>query len=123
MLSNLKDKASQVAQQVLKKAEKSLLTKFSKETKNSDGYLKVLITGAPESMSKRLVKGFADAAESYWGNLPGKNPKIINDLKAALVNEPSTSDVIELVKTLQIQLEKKQCKGILIIIDELGKFL
>ena len=123
LLSNPADEGSHAAQQVLKKAEKSLATKFSKETKDSDGYLKVLITGAPESMSKRLVKGLAEASDKYWKNLPGKNPRIINELKDAATGDVSTSEIVNLFIALQERLEKTRCKGILLVIDELGKFL
>ena len=123
LLSNPTEEGARTAQKVLRKAETSLAAKFTKETKNSHGYLKVLITGAPESMSKRLIKGLADAAEQYWTTLPGKNPKIINELKKAADSNVSTSEVIKLVVKLQSQLETKQCKGILLVIDELGKFL
>ena len=123
LLSNPGDEGSHAAQQVLKKAEKSLATKFVKETKDSDGYLKILITGAPESMSKRLVKGLAEASDKYWKNIPGKNPRIIDELKEAVVAEVSTSEVIALFVALQERLEKTRCKGVLLVIDELGKFL
>jgi len=123
LLSKPKNEGAKQAQQVLKKAEKPLATKFIKETKNSEGFLKVLITGAPESMSKRLVKGLADSAETYWKEIKGKKPKIVSDLKKAVESDVSTSEVITLVVSLQTALEKTGCKGVLLVIDELGKFL
>ncbi|HIP95530.1 MAG TPA: hypothetical protein EYH20_09365 [Leucothrix sp.] len=54
LLSNTESEGAKQAQQVLNKAEKSLSTKFTKETKDSGGFLKILITGAPESMFLRL---------------------------------------------------------------------
>ncbi|MFK5948278.1 MAG: hypothetical protein QM500_05875 [Methylococcales bacterium] len=123
LLSSPEDDGSRIAQRILNKAEKTLAAKFKKETKNSDGYLKVLITGAPESMSKRLVKGLAESAGKYWSTLPGKNPKIINDLKNASMNDVSISEILELFISLQEKLESTNCKGILLVIDELGKFL
>ena len=74
-------------------------------------------------MSKRLIKGFADAASEYWRTVPGKKPKIINDLNAAVIADVSTSESISLVMKLQEKLENTSCKGILLVIDELGKFL
>ena len=123
LLSSPTEEGTKVAQKVLKKADELLATKFSKETKDSDGFLKVLITGAPESLSKRLLLGLADAAEKHWENQPGRNPSIISNLKKALKKEISTSEIISLFVTLQEQLEKTRCKGILLVIDELGKFL
>lgn len=123
LMSDPTEEGAQAAQKVLKKAEPSLAKVFVKETKNTDGYLKVLITAAPESMSKRLVKGLADAAENYWSKLPGKKPRFIDELKEAATSEITTSEIISLVVQLQGRLEKTKCKGILLVIDELGKFL
>ena len=123
LLSNPTNKGAHAAHEVLKKADKVLANKFSNETNNNDGYLKVLITGAPESMSKRLIKGLANAAEKYWKTIPGRSPKIISDLKKAETRDISSSEILVLVIALQSCLEKSRCKGILLIIDELGKFL
>ncbi len=123
LLSNPDNEGAKKAQQVLKKAEESLATKFIKETKDSEGFLKVLITGAPESMSKRLIKGLAESAENYWKGIKGKKPKVVSDLKKAVDTELSTTDVIALVISLQEKLESTGCKGLLLVIDELGKFL
>lgn len=123
LLSDPLDEAANAAHKVLKKSEKSLANNFVKETKNTDGYLKILITGAPESMSKRLVKGFADAATNYWNSLRGKNPSIVEELQKAAKKDISTSEIIDLVIKLQEKLETTNCKGMLLIIDELGKFL
>jgi len=124
LLSNPLDEGANTAHKVLNKAETTLAKKFKNETKGSDGYLKVLITGAPESMSKRLIRGLAESAEDFWKKLPGKNPVIINELnEAAISGNASTSEIIDLFKALQLRLEKTNCKGILLVIDELGKFL
>lgn len=123
LLSHPDEVGTQAAQQVLKKAEKSLAKQFSKEIMDSDGYLRVLITGAPESMSKRLIEGFALAAQAYWDSLPGKNPKIVKALKDAVKIDNSTSKTMKLIVELQENLAQTYCKGILLVIDELGKFL
>ncbi|VAW65879.1 FIG01060185: hypothetical protein [hydrothermal vent metagenome] len=119
LLSCPDEGAAQAARKVLKTTDTKLANTFLKETKNSDGYLKVLITGAPESMSKRLIKGLAETAQNYLG----KKPAIVNKLNRALNEELSTTEIISLFGQLQITLKKKRCKGILLIIDELGKFL
>ena len=123
LLSNPSDDGAQVAHQVLNKTEKTLALKFAKETKDSDGYLKVLITGSPEPLSSRLVKGLAAAALEYWSNFKGPKPGIVHQLSVAVESELSTSQIVDLVITLQQGLQNKRCKGILLIIDELGKFL
>ncbi len=123
LLSNPENDGTKAAYKVLSKAEKSLAQKFKTETKGTDGFLKVLITGAPESFSKRLLLGLAEAAESFWEDREGRNPKIVNSLKKAVITDTSTSEIISLFEALQTQLEKTSCKGVLLVIDELGKFL
>ena len=124
LLSNPSEEGAKVAQEVLKKAENSLAKKFIDETKESEGFLKVLITGAPESMSQRLIKGLATAAEKHWQGIPGKKPLIISELNNAVGNETTTTtEVLDLVMSLQEKLVSTRCKGILLVIDELGKFL
>jgi hypothetical protein len=115
---------TKAAQKILKQAEPELNKLFAKEIKNSNGYLKVLVTGAPEPMSRRLVKGMYDAAQNYWKNIKGRSPKILAELETATTKEElTTSDVLDLVKKLQVQLAKANCSGVLFVIDELGKFL
>ena len=123
LLSSPAEEGAHIAQQVLKKSEQSLAVQFTQETKDSDGFLKVLITGSPESMAKRLIKGLADAAFEYWSNFKGAKPGIVHQLVDAVESDLSTSEIIDLFVQLQSALHNKRCKGILLIIDELGKFL
>lgn len=123
LLSNPKDEGTKAAKKVLEASDKTLASTFKKETKENSGFLKVLITGAPESMSKRLLNSIADATNNYWKNIPGRNPRIISLLNDATKRDTSISEIISLFVALQEALEKTQCKGILLVIDELGKFL
>lgn len=111
-LKNLKETAPEVA------------ALYRKETSKNNGFLKVLITGSPEPMGTKIVRALAIAAQHYFSHFSGRNPKVISDLdelsKAASV---STSEIITLVKELQVALATKGCKGIYLVIDELGKFL
>jgi len=119
LLSCPETDGAHAARGVLKSADPKLAKKFITATKSSDGYLKVLITGAPESMSKRLIKGLAETAQNYLGKKLG----IVKKLNNAINEDVSTTEVIDLFSQLQKTLEVKRCKGILLVIDELGKFL
>ena len=119
LLSSPDTEGAKAARKVLKETDPELATKFIKATKASNGYLKVLVTGAPESMSKRLVKGLAETAQEYLG----AKPAIVRKLNNAVNKDLSTTEVIALFDALQKILQKKNCKGILLVIDELGKFL
>lgn len=116
--------SSITASNVLSNTNKELSESFSNEIADSSGYLSVLITGAPESLSKRIAKGFADAVEIYWKDRRGKKPAFVNRFgEMADSDSVSTSELLDLVKSLQAYLEKTKTPGILLIIDELGKFL
>jgi len=119
LLSAPESDGSQVAHKVLKNTDTTLAKQFAKEVKKTEGYLKVLITGAPESMSNRLIKGLAESAQEYLGKKLG----IVKKLNNAINEDLSTTDIINLFDQLQKTLETKNCKGILLVIDELGKFL
>lgn len=124
LLSRPEDLSTKTASRVLKGAEKSLSAQYSKANKGKDGYLEVLVTGAPEPLIQRLVRGFADAAELYWKGRKGKSPAIVGRLRSSAVEENvSTTELVGLIKDLQAQLSKTNAAGILLVIDELGKFL
>ena len=109
---------------VLSKADSHLVKSFKKTTKGTSGFLRVLVTGAPQAMGPRIIRSMANAAENYWSGRKGKNPTIVNRLnKAASEESITTTDVIELVQELQTQLQKSNSAGLLLVIDELGKFL
>lgn len=115
------------ARKVLRKDNRGLAAKFANETRGSEGYLKVLITGSPEPLTKRLVTGLYEAALAYWGARRGPNNAIVDDLKKAQRKQTlSLTETIDLIERLQAELAKStgnSCRGILLVIDELGKFL
>ena len=119
--------AGRVARNILKKDNSALAAKFANEVRDGKGYLKVLITGSPEPLAKRLVVGLHDAAFKYWRTRRGPNNFIVYDLaRAAEKQALSSTEIVVLVKRLQAELAKSKnspCKGILLVIDELGKFL
>lgn len=125
LCSNNAEPATKEAQKILKAVEPDLAKAFAKQVKGNNGYLKVLVTGSPEPMAKRIVQALADAAESYWASLEGvRKDQIIKKLSdAAQQDDLKSSDILKLIKALQEKLQPTGCKGILLVIDELGKFL
>lgn len=115
---------TQAALKNLKETAPEVATQFRKETSKSNGFLKVLITGSPEPMGKKIVQGLASSAQQYFSNFNGRNPKVVSDLEdLSKVESVSTSEITSLIRDLQSALTTKGCKGIYIVIDELGKFL
>lgn len=107
----------------LTKVDKPLSQAFRKHTKDTAGYLKVMLTGSPEPLSNRFISALAEAATSYWSQLRGPNNAVVAKLqKAAKKKSLSHSDILALLREVQNALNGKT-SGILIVIDELGKFL
>ncbi|RRJ84379.1 hypothetical protein [Aestuariirhabdus litorea] len=124
LLANPENDAAKVAYKVLAESDKELAQKFASATEGSAGYLQILITGSPEPMAKRLLKGFASAASAFWSSRPGRPPAIVKSLEQLADEEnPKTSDIIAAVDGLQAALGNSSCAGVVLVIDELGKFL
>lgn len=124
LLSSQDEMASKAALKVLRKANPSIARRYQNIIKGSAGHCCVLLTGSPESLAKRLVEALADAAEAFWSKKRGRNPVVINELRDLSKDEDiATSKILEAVKKLQDAIAKTGGNGLLIIIDELGKFL
>lgn len=108
----------------LKKADVKIARSFRKEIADSHGYLKVLITGSPEAMGKKIVEGLHESADQFFGEFTGPKHKILSRLNALSKKESvPANELLDHVKQLQSALLDKGCRGIYLVIDELGKFL
>ncbi len=124
LLSAPELETTKAAFKVLRPAAPETAKPFNKEIAKSTGYLKILITGSPEAMASKIVQGLYESAEVFFSGFRGPSPKIVKQLKGLSQKESvSTSELIDQVKTLQTALLSKNCKGIYLVIDELGKFL
>ena len=97
---------------------------IKKYLRGSAGYCKVLLTGYPESLTRSFLQTLRDSATEYCNdlniNLAGENKIIKNLLRQKSIN---LSTVREVVEKIQLKIQRANGKGLLIIIDELGKFL
>jgi hypothetical protein len=108
----------------LKNADAKIARSFQNEISYSHGYLKVLVTGSPEAMGKKVVEGLHESAKLFFGYFPGPKPKILARLNTLSKKETiSTTELINHVRDLQSAILDKGCRGIYLVIDELGKFL
>ena len=124
LLANPDGDAAKVALKVLSKADKGVSSAFKNASKGTEGCLKVLLTGSPEPMGVRIVQGLTDAAEEYWAGKKGKKPALIKELRALSQQDKiKTSEIVGAVESLQNALEKTGSAGLVLVIDELGKFL
>lgn len=99
---------------------KSLKTKLGK----ANAYCVALVTGAPEPLGKRLLAALAEGAEAFFRARRSRTPPIIRALReVAGQGKPSVSTVLGLVADLQKAVARTQGSGLLVVIDEAGKFL
>lgn len=99
---------------------------ISSHTDGSAGYIRILISGAPEPLCKRVLMGLEQGAKEYFAQQKGKAPKVLQDIQDACMTEVTASDVVKLLTQLQNTVKRSKAnkaRGILLVIDELGKFL
>ena len=124
LLSNPESKKAKVALQLLKDNDRDLEVAIRAETKDTKGYAEVLISGTPEKLSLKYLYSLQKAMSDYWQGHKGKKPAVFKDMaRYAALGEVSLSVLLELTKSCQLALNKVNCPGIMIVFDELGKFL
>lgn len=107
-----------IACELLEKTNPETFQKM-KPLLSEKGYLIISVTGSPESITQALIRSMCKAAKSF---LSAKH-SIVSELQHAKKTKSTTNQVIELIKKLQQAVIEKQSAGILLVIDELGKFL
>ena len=122
LLGPADNEGTKAARQVIHKADQHLHNEFSFHTEGTFGYLPVLITGTPEPLAKRFVESLYQAAKQYWQEKPGPNHAIVKELEHCSGEQLSIKQIMDLVSQLQDAVSKNG-RGILIVFDELGKFL
>ncbi|MFQ5469988.1 MAG: hypothetical protein ACE5EH_06715 [Gammaproteobacteria bacterium] len=126
LLGSSSDTATQAAKNTLKHNNQlELRNKFTSVTRGSEGYCTVLMTGSPESIGRRLVRSLADKANEIWAGRRGRSHSIVAKLArlAEQKEPPATTDILTCVEEMQDALSGIGYSGLLIVIDELGKFL
>ncbi|MEB4593556.1 hypothetical protein VSS37_21440 [Candidatus Thiothrix sp. Deng01] len=99
---------------------KALLPHFKQPAVGERGFLRVVVNGIPTSLSKQLLAAFAHAMEQQ-GMDKAFQRKV---LTAAQDATPPTMDrVIALIEEIQLEWAILGGAGVLLEIDELGKFL
>jgi hypothetical protein len=124
LLENQERTNSELAEEILQRHNPEVAEKFTACTHNSNAYCIVLLTGSPESLSKRFVQALYQTSVSYFEEIEPKGmPSIVHDLEQARHQARTTSEIVKLLKKLREAVSQVSGKGILIVIDELGKFL
>ena len=121
LLENKNTQNSGIAQDILQRYNPTLAHKINDNIQDSNAYCTVLLTGSAEPLSQRFVEALYRASVRYWDQAP--LPAIVEELEQATHATLTSTDIINLLKKLKRAVHKKSGKGVLIIIDELGKFL
>lgn len=99
-------------------------TTSSLNTKNSK-LLPVLVTGSRQSLEKSLAKKLAESLRELISR--GRVPKVIEELEAIASSEKPVGNrvagLFEIANNEYLPKLEGEIKGIILIIDELGKFL
>ncbi|WP_295437309.1 hypothetical protein [uncultured Thiodictyon sp.] len=111
------------ARQVLARFDHTLAERFSTLGAGTAGHCCVLLTGSPEPLSERLATALLHGANEFWRDR-GRRPAILNTLEdLAQGGRLRPSDVGPVIGQLQAAIAQTQGNGLLLVIDELGKFL
>ena len=92
---------------------------------DSNGMVPILISGSPESLTDRVTIALKDTYERLNHGKRSRKPAFIRQVEEAIAknSSPTLTDVLKWLDGLQAYAHKSSYRGILIIIDELGKFL
>ncbi|MDE0190706.1 MAG: hypothetical protein OXQ90_05060 [Gammaproteobacteria bacterium] len=109
-----------LATKVLASERPDLARRFARQ----GPWCRVVLSGSEESFSSRLLAALEEAATGFWKGKRGRKPTVIAAIrKARAAGDIPDSRVLELVDSLQSALERTGAGGLLMVIDELGKFL
>lgn len=124
LLADPTSKTAEAALEILRKSDEETAKQFREAGLGKKGSLNVFLTGAPEPMSTRLVKSLVSAAQLHWAKHGMDEPEVIKNLqKLELHERVKVSDFIAAINDLQLALEETNCSGLVLIVDEFGKFL
>lgn len=125
LFGNHKETQTKSSRRKLKETHSAEYESLSSLLGKSDGFFPILISGNPESLSDRLLLSLRDAATHLRTGKRGKEPVFAKNIREAVENKksPSISQLMEWLAEIQTYAEKQGHSGILIVIDELGKFL
>ncbi len=88
------------------------------------GHCCVLLTGSPEPLSTRLATALWRGAREFWRDRPGRRPTILGTLESlAHRSQVLSSEIGPVIGQLQDAVAAAGGNGLLLVFDELGKFL
>ena len=112
--------AKKAAGRALAAERPDLARRFSRQ----GTWCRVVLTGSEEPLAPRLLAALDDAAANFWKGKRGRKPSVVEEIQRARKRRNFTdSGLLKLLDDLQAAVERNGAGGLLIVIDELGKFL
>jgi hypothetical protein len=118
LLSPELDEARQIAADILGAADSALAKRFSQALEGRRGFLRVQVNGTPDSLVRQLLSALAAAVEQA-----GLSETLASDCRTAAKAGTSLDRVLALFRRAQSDWANAGGSGVLVEIDELGKFL
>ena len=120
-LLNHDEQLRQPSAQLLHRAAPDLAASFESQRLR---FLVVSVVGSPEALGLKLLRALLLEAESFFNARRGRNPRVLLEIEELIDSKTvSHSEVMLLLRQLNQDLQKAGLNGMLIIVDELGKFL
>ncbi|WP_139167333.1 hypothetical protein [Maridesulfovibrio ferrireducens] len=122
LLGNSEARVSVEARKQLVSVSPEHSSAFLDKTTSGKGFLTIIITGSSEPFSNNFFRSMQQSVKNYWAPITGPRPQIYKSILETKTT-PTSSKIIYFLEQLKIELSQKGSKGILILVDELGKFL
>lgn len=124
LLGAADDVATDAAQAVLARCNEIVIDQFWDENGESLEHCRVFLTGSPEPLSKRLAKSLHEGATAFFSRGQRQYPLVLEQLAQLSAQDHITvTETIDAINQLQEAVASAGGYGVLIVIDELGKFL
>ena len=118
LLSPEPDEARQIATDLLRAKEPALAHCYTQVLNARRGYLRVQVNGIPDSLVRQLLTALASAARQA-----GLSEALVSDISAGAKAGTPQDQVLTLFRRTQSEWADLGGCGVLVEIDELGKFL
>jgi hypothetical protein len=124
LLGNPMHQAVQTARSELAIASKATSERLDAAIAESSGFCIITATGSPEPLVLRIARAICAAAEDFLRAKRGRGYRFVRDLRIAIDrDEVTVSRLVGWLAELQSAVANHGGRGVLIVIDELGKFL
>lgn len=117
LLAAHSDSAQKVALSVLTQADAELAKGYQQHL-NDGRYLPLVLSGNPEPLSRRLIEALRSAALQN-----GKMPDVVSTIDELRQRDYSHEDIKHVLMLLQQCFHRQGGQGLLLVLDEFGKFL